>query len=207
MPYYVIVTGAVATLGIYSILYRENPVFRFFEHVFIGVAAGYGFQLIITDVLDPDWWTPMVHEGRWWWILALLVGSLFYLIYSRRLVWMSRLLMVGLMALTAGSTFKGFVTLYVPQMVASFKPIVVSQAPYLAPTNLLIFVTLVTVMSYFFFSFEHRHALIRGSARTGRWMLMVTFGAIFGSTVMGRMSLFIDRAAFLLFDFLRISPR
>jgi hypothetical protein len=38
-------------------------------------------------------------------------------------------------------------------------------------------------------------------------MLMVTFGATFGSTVMGRMSLFIDRAAFLLFDFLRLSPR
>ena len=207
MPYYIVVIGAIATLAIYSILYRENPVFRFFEHVFIGLAAGYGFYFTIDTVLKPNWWTPMVEEGKWWWVLALLVGSLFYLIYSRRLVWISRLLMVSLMALSAGATFKGFVTFYVPQMVASFKPIFVAKAPFVAPTNLLIFVTLVTVMSYFFFSFEHRHPAIRGSAKMGRWMLMVSFGAIFGSTVMGRMSLFIDRAAFLLFDFLRLSPK
>jgi len=207
MPYYIVVIGAIATLAIYSILYRENPVFRFFEHVFIGVAAGYGFYLTIDTVLKPNWWTPMVEEGKWWWVLALMVGSLFYLIYSRRLVWMSRLLMVSLMALSAGAQFKGLATFYVPQMVASFKPIFVAKAPFVAPTNLLIFVTLVTVMSYFFFSFEHRHPAIRGSAKMGRWMLMVSFGAIFGSTVMGRMSLFIDRAAFLLFDFLRLSPK
>lgn len=207
MPYYVIAVAGIATIGIYTILYRENPVFRFFEHVYVGVGAGYGFYFIITNVIVPDWGKPLFIQGRWYWIFALLIGGMYYLIYSRRLVWMARMVMLSTMGLLAGLAFKQFITVYVPQIVASFKPVVSNRAPYLHFSNLLVFVTLVTVMSYFFFSFEHRHPVVRGSARVGRWMLMVAFGAIFGSTVMGRMSLFIDRAAFLLFDFLRLPPR
>ena len=204
IPYYVILTAALCTLGIYTILYRENPVFRFFEHIFVGVAAGYGFYFTIANVIHPKWWTPVVEEGKWYWMLPLLVGAMFYLIYSRRLVWMARLVMVSFMGLYAGATFKGFITQYVPWIRASFKPIVVPTSPYLHFTNLGMFVTLIAVMSYFFFSLSHRSRAVAGSARLGRWLLMLAFGAIFGSTVMGRMSLFIDRAAFLLFDFLRI---
>ncbi|MBI2300973.1 MAG: hypothetical protein HYU66_18840, partial [Armatimonadetes bacterium] len=32
--------GAIATLAILSVVYRENRFYRFFEHVFIGVATG-----------------------------------------------------------------------------------------------------------------------------------------------------------------------
>lgn len=205
LPYYVIVVAALCTLGIYTILYRENPIFRLFEHIYVGVAAGYGFYFVIANVLHPKWWTPLTRDGKWYWMFALLVGAMFYLIYSRRLVWMARLVMVSFMGLFAGATFKGFITGYVPWIYASFKPIVVRDSPYLHFTNLAMFVTLVTVMSYFFFSISHRNRAVAGSARAGRWLLMLAFGAIFGSTVMGRMSLFIDRAAFLLFDFLRIT--
>jgi hypothetical protein len=207
MPWYVIAVAGIATIGIYTILYRENPIFRFFEHVFVGVGAGYGFYFTITSILDPNWARPLFVQGKWYWIFALLVGAMYYLIYSRRLVWIARMVMLTTMGLLAGLAFKQFVTVYVPQIVASFKPVVTRQPYYLHFTNLLVFVTLITVMSYFFFSFEHRHPVVRTSSRIGRWMLMVAFGAIFGSTVMGRMSLFIDRAAFLLFDFLRLPPR
>jgi hypothetical protein len=33
--------GVLCTLAIYSLLYRENPIYRFFEHMYIGLAAGY----------------------------------------------------------------------------------------------------------------------------------------------------------------------
>jgi hypothetical protein len=207
MPWYVIFVAGIATLGIYTILYRENPIFRFFEHVFIGVGAGYGFYFVITTVIVPNWGKPLFVEGKWYWIFALLIGAMYFLIYSRRLVWLARTVMLSTMGLYAGMAFKQFITVYVPWIAASFKPLATRTPPYVQFSNLLVFVTMVTVMSYFFFSFEHRHPLVRGSARIGRWMLMVTFGATFGSTVMGRMSLFIDRAAFLLFDFLRLSPR
>jgi hypothetical protein len=56
---------------------------------------------------------------------------------------------------------------------------------------------------YFFFSKEHKGAFGR-LARVGTWFLMVTFGAAFGYTVMGRMSLLIGRIDFLFGDWLHL---
>src|SRR4028119_1923414 len=84
--------AALCTLGLYSILYRENRFFRFFEHLFIGLATGYAVYTTWNDTLRPRWWDPMVAEGRWWWAFALPAGLLFYLIYSRKYSWMSRLI-------------------------------------------------------------------------------------------------------------------
>jgi hypothetical protein len=63
----------------------------------------------------------------------------------------------------------------------------------------------VAVLFYFFFSIEHKRA---GGAlsKLGVWFLMVSFGASFGYTVMGRVSLLIGRVQFLLFDWLKL-PR
>ena len=197
--------AAVCTLAIYSILYRENTVFRLFEHIFIGLATGYGGYVVVTQMIGPKWWVPM-SQGAWYWIFAPLTASLFYFVYSRRLVWMNRLVIGAFMGLGAGLGVVGFVTELMPQLTSSFKPILRTHPPYIHVNNLIFVITLITVMSYFFFSLSHRHRAVAGSARLGRWLLMVAFGAIFGNTVMGRMSLFIDRAAFLLFDVLRI-PR
>ncbi|MFM9171115.1 MAG: hypothetical protein ACKOTD_13700, partial [Phycisphaerales bacterium] len=48
----------------------------------------------------------------------------------------------------------------------------------------------------FFFSLEHRGP-IGGAARVGIWYLMITFGASFGFTVMGRIALLAARCEFL----------
>ena len=72
--------------------------------------------------------------------------------------------------------------------------------------NWLFVIILLTVMSYFFFSVPHEgegrgRAWARPSA-VGRWFLMIAFGAMFGNTVMARISLFIGRVQFLLHDWL-----
>src|SRR5919197_373010 len=64
--------GALATLALYSILYRENPVYRFAEHLFLGLATGYGLYVVWTDVLLPKWWKPMMVDGQWWWVFAFV---------------------------------------------------------------------------------------------------------------------------------------
>ena len=194
----IIILAAISTIAIFSILYKENAVYRFFEHVFIGLATGYGITILWTQVLRPNWWQPMVGDGKWPWIFALVVGGMFYTIYIPRYSWMSRLLMTTLMGTAAGIAFQGFARLYIPQLTASFLPILQPEPPYLMIQNLVIVVTIITVMTYFFFSFEHRSRTIRTSASLGRWLLMVAFGAIFGSTVMARMALLTYRLWFLI---------
>ena len=53
-----------------------------------------------------------------------------------------------------------------------------------------------TGLIYFFFSKEHKGAF-GGAAKVGIWVIMITFGASFGYTVMSRMSLLIGRMDFL----------
>lgn len=63
--------------------------------------------------------------------------------------------------------------------------------------------SLLTCLSYFFFSLEHRGVVGR-SARVGVWVLMITFGASFAYTVMGRITLLTMRLEFLFRDWLQI---
>jgi hypothetical protein len=203
--------GALATLALYSILYRENPVYRFAEHLFVGLATGYGVYTIWNEVLKTKWWTPMVGQGQWWWIFALVAGGMYYTLYSKRLSWMSRLVMLTTMGFTAGQVFRWWSGLYVPQIRSAMaeKPLFYSpwREPYVHLDNLLFVFILVSVLTYFLFSFEHQNLLVRRTAQTGRWVMMIGFGAIFGSTVMARLSLFIGRLVFLFREWIHWIPQ
>ena len=43
-----------ATLMIFSFLYRDNPFYKFAEHVFVGVSTGYGITLVWYQILRPN---------------------------------------------------------------------------------------------------------------------------------------------------------
>ncbi len=207
--------GVACTLGIYSILYRENKVFRFFEHVYLGLAAGYTISTTWNDVLKPQWWEPMFKDGRWWLAAAFPVGMLFYMIYSRRNAWMSRLIFGLFFGAAAGQTFQAFAADYFPKVrLAASKalfdlpeatgPGTYGLSPISAAVNNLLFVViLASVMTYFFFSFEQKGKVIPKVSKFGRYTLMIAFGALFGSTIMARMSLLIGRMYFLIHDFVQ----
>ena len=70
-------------------------------------------------------------------------------------------------------------------------------------SNFVIFVGVICGLVYFFFSKEHT-GLFGKASRLGIWILMLTFGASFGYTVMGRISLLVGRITFLFRDWLNI---
>ena len=197
--------AAIGTLAIYSILYKENPVYRLAEHIFIGAATGYSVYVTWTQILKPQWWDKITH-GEAYWIFALVAGSMFYFIYSKKHVWISRIIFGALLGLIAGAAFKGFAGINIDRISASFKPLYgAKMSAATIANNALFIVILLAVMSYFFFSFEHRNRVTSAPAKLGRWCLMFAFGAMFGSTVMARMSLLIGRVYFLLHDWLPIA--
>ncbi len=67
--------------------------------------------------------------------------------------------------------------------------------------NIVVFVGVLSVLVYFFFSVEHNGGVGKVS-RLGIWFLMLGFGAAFGYTVMGRISLLIGRFNFLVIDWI-----
>jgi len=195
--------AALCTLGIYSILYRENVVFRFLEHLYVGLAMGYLVFTAWAMVLEPLWWKPMVKELKWTWAFALPAGTLWYLIYSRRYVWMSRLIIMTALGVASGYAFNWFANLVIPQLSAAIERPLYHQGA-LQISNIIAAITLICVLVYFFFSFEQKSRVVQGTAATGRWLMMVAFGAMFGTTVMARVSLFIGRLQFLMGDWLGI---
>ena len=58
--------------------------------------------------------------------------------------------------------------------------------------NLVIIIGVLSALVYFFFSIEHK-GVVGKTARLGIWFLMITFGAAFGYTVMGRIALLARR--------------
>lgn len=65
----------------------------------------------------------------------------------------------------------------------------------------LVLLGVLSVLVYFFFSLEHRGGIGK-TARVGIWYLMITFGASFGFTVMGRIALLASRFEYLFDDWL-----
>ncbi len=209
-------SAALCTLGIFSVLYRENRFFRFCEHLFIGVGTGYFMVLAWQDNLYKSWWMAMTvggsddKGGHWWWMFAPMIASLYFTIFSRRHAWMSRLLMGTLLGAAAGQVLKAFTVEVFPQVAATFRPIGPQASPGdpwsvwlpISLNNFLFVAIVISVMTYFFFSFEHKNPAIKNGARMGRWMLMLGFGAMFGNTIMARFALFIGRVTFLFSDWL-----
>lgn len=205
----VVWAAAICTLGIYTVLYRENRAYRFFEHLFVGLATGFGVMVVYRDVILNKWWSKMVEEGAWWWAFALPAGALYYFIYSRKYVWMSRLVIATMFGLFAGTAFQGFANDQVPQIYAALRPLwlrvgeqptgeMVTRAGF-DFSAVIAAITLFAVVTYFFFSFRRERVPgMERVARGGRWLMMIAFGAMFGSTVMARMSLLVARLQFLL---------
>jgi len=67
--------------------------------------------------------------------------------------------------------------------------------------TIIIVIGVISTLIYFYFSKEHTGAL-GVAAKVGIWFIMVSFGAHFGYTVMGRVSLLIGRVQFLIEDWI-----
>jgi hypothetical protein len=228
--------GAVATIGLYSVLYRENKFYRFFEHMFIGLAVGFGLVALWKETLYDSWWTKMLgqvaehgHKGQpgyWLWVMLLPIGLLGYTVFSKKHNWMSRIPVGIIIGLWAGQQIQVWFTQYGPQLLDSMRPILpntheffhpdpatvsATQKPIVDNTvyvstaidNIIFLVTLLSVLSYFLFSFDVKNKFLKGTSTLGRWLLMIGFGAIFGSTVMMRFALLIDRMYFIFIEFLK----
>ena len=215
-----IFTAGIATLGIFSFPIKENPLYRFFEHLFIGIAAGFGVIFSVKNFLWPKVLVPLFgldiviypdgtlskeyNTAVLLYLLPMAFGMLYYFIYSKKHAWLAKLVIGFSLGMSGGIAFKGFFAEMMPQIVSSFKPLVVftnGEIDWLTSFNNSVFIfTLLAVMYYFFFTFKRKAPGAEGFAASGRWLMMVCFGAFFGSTVMARMALLVERLQFLIFD-------
>lgn len=198
--------AALLTLGIFSFLYRDNPVYKFCEHLFVGISAGYYVVLTYFSTIKPNLVTPLFTqfgEGRNFLLLIpLLLGVLLFSRFFPRGDWLSRWPIAVILGVYPALRITGFgQSDLVEQVHGSILPLWGGVNPGDLINNWLLVVGLLTTLMFFFFSKEHKGAL-GGTAKVGIYFLMVSFGASYGYTVMARISLLIGRVMFLVRDWL-----
>lgn len=200
---------AFFTLALFSFLYKDNPFYKFAEHIFAGLSAGYYVGLIFQSVIYPQIVDPLYTDFSSNFIVLIPCG-LGIMMLSRLtpigpipdLSWMSRW---GL-ALTVGSTAGIFLIsqlhgLVMPQIADTFVNFSGASTFLEFLMALLMFFGVITTLVFFYFSKEHK-GVTGKVAKLGLWFIMLAFGAQFGYTVMGRISLLIGQATFLIDDWI-----
>ena len=192
---------AFFTLALFSFLYKDNPVYKLAEHIFAGLSAGYYVGLIWDTVIIQQLTDPML-AGRWWLVFPGILGVLMFARFFPKISWVSRTSLAFVMATTAGifliSQLHGLV---LPQMKATMLPLVADGGFLASLLSLIVIIGVISTLIYFYFSKEHV-GVLGATAKVGIWFIMISFGAHFGYTVMGRVSLLIGRVQFLWEDWI-----
>jgi len=199
--------AAILTLAIYSFLYKDNPFYKFAEHLFMGLGIGYGAVLLWYNSIIPRLWNPLAHgtsPTRFFLLIPIALGLLSLGIFSRRYSWLIKYPLAFYMgAVTGLSVPVAFEANIFEQAQGTILKHSMFSNPWLGISNIIMFIGVITTITYFYFSKQHR-GLLGKSARVGIVYIMLAFGASFGYTVMARISLLIGRMQFLLHDWLGI---
>jgi hypothetical protein len=227
--------AALLTLAVFSFLAGDNTAYKLAESIFVGVSAGYamvaGFwDQIVTNLaarllphlsqragvanLNGD-----VERPELIYLVPLAMGLMMLWQLAPKGGWIARWPLAFFIGATAGIRITAtFEADFLRQVQGTILPLFVivhentasGRIDWVATfqqslRNTVIVLGVLASLTYFFFSVEHRGA-VRVASRVGVYVLMVTFGAGFAYTVMGRIVLLTQRLEFLFFDWLRFTP-
>ncbi len=189
--------AAFLTLGIFSFLFKDNPFYRFCEHLFVGVANGYYIALYWHNTLRPNLYEPL-SQGQFLYFVPLLLGLMYFAKFIPKISWLVRIPIGFMIGWGAGISIPAN---FQARILRQIEGTVVTPASFhnfwSGIWAVFIFVGVVTTVIYFFFSREHK-GILKPVSRLGIIFIMVGFGASFGYTIMARVSLLIGRIQFLL---------
>lgn len=211
--------AAFFTLAIFSFMYCDNPAYKLAEAMIVGVSAAYWMVVGFWEVIVPNllgklmpgvikaWAMPGLEaEADLLYIVPLTLGILLLWRLAPQGAWISRWPMAFIVGVFCGLRLVTFIHAdFLSQISNSIVPLVVMAdsgfSLWDSLRNLILLVGILTCLVYFFFSVEHR-GVVGKAANVGTWFLMITFGAAFGYTVMGRIALLAIRLEFLFDDWL-----
>lgn len=214
--------AAFGTLAILSFLYRDNMFYKLAESVFVGVTAAYlmvvGFWDGIVDKLLRNltpglmraWALPDLDSDArpdLVYLVPLALGIMLLWRLAPRGAWIARWPLAVAVGTFAGLRLVTFLEAdFVAQIRSTIVPLMALTAegkldPWASVRNLAMLIGVLSSLTYFFFSVEHK-GIVGSVSRVGIWFLMITFGASFAYTVMGRIALLASRVEFLFNDWL-----
>ena len=198
MPESLLILGAwvtgFLTLAIFSFLYKDNPLFKIAENLYVGVGMGYYVSLYFFQVWMPLVWEPL-KAGNYIVIIPSIMGLLLLSQLTPKLSWLSRYTLTFTIGYSCGLAIPMTInTDMLTQILGTVKPFAsIGSVGGMAIFNMIfILLAVLCVLTYFFFSVESKGA-VKKISNVGIYVLMAYFGAAFGNTVMARFSLLYGR--------------
>ena len=194
------------TICVFSFLLGDNPLYKFAEHVYVGVSAGYWMCVGYWGTIKPEI-VDKLQAHDWIALIPLALGIMLLFQLSPKASWVSRWPLCFLVGMYAGLQIVYTMdAMIIEQVQASIKPLLVWTADgsfdfKTTFINWILVFGLLTGMIYFYFSVPHKGIVFGTGARVGIWVLMIALGASFGYTVMARISLLIGRMLFFRDEF------
>lgn len=194
--------AAFLIIGVYSVLFKDNAVYRILECVFVGMLAGHTIVINWFNFMKPTLVTRIGSEKQFTLLIPLIMAGMMYFRYSKKYAWVARYSMGFLMGIGAGYVLtKDFKPFFLMQARATMLPLWVPGDMATTFNNWLIVFGVVSVLMYFFFTVQ-RTGPVKVFGTVGRMVLMVAFGAAFGNTVMGRITVTLGQFQYLLGNWL-----
>ncbi|MFH0848429.1 MAG: hypothetical protein V1857_02870 [archaeon] len=175
---------SMMVLMVWSWLYKQNKFYAFAEHTVVGIAAGYAMVVGITN-LNKMAIQPMTRGTDYVLIVPIVIGLLLFTRYSSKQYWISSYGMAFIVGSGIGIAMSTIMEAQVlTQVVATF-PLLARPLGMDLLNGIIIIVTMVTTITYFIYTREHRGALGQ-SARLGRIAIMILLGNLYGSAISTR---------------------
>ncbi|MFH0889203.1 MAG: hypothetical protein V1871_08355 [Planctomycetota bacterium] len=128
------------SLMIYSFLYKDNPLFKLGEYIYVGLTAGYGlcytwFMVVWPDLINPlsrvissafgktlD--KPLESYETIWLIVPLILGIFMLARFSAKISWLSRYSFAFIMGVASGMAIPLVISADIfKQMVPTLQPL------------------------------------------------------------------------------------
>jgi len=195
---------------------------RDFYHIITGSSAA------IVNPWMVDWQAQLVankfgtqFQFIFWFSIKIFVFYLFPAILGLMMIsrifpnaaWLSRFPLATIVGYGSGivivTTLQASVLEQIKASFVSFAPLfhaekITNAILAQSANDFLLVLGLCCALIYFYFSAEHKGIILGPASHFGIWVLMITFGASFGYTVMARISLLIGRFQFLLGDWMQL---
>ena len=202
-------TATLLTLAIFSRVWGPNPVFRWAEHLLLGVLSGYVAAVVLGRVLVPGLIAPLLSDplGAWrLWAPTILVALLVLRLTRWPLLRDVGLLPVGMIVGAAGGlalagAARGTLA---PQLLAPSTLNLLPTSPGPADALAVALATLTTIAVLLYFQQHNRaddelgHPLLAAFGWVGRLALLLALGALLATTAGARITLLIDRVHYLI---------
>jgi lipoprotein signal peptidase len=190
-----LLTSSALSLMILSFLYKHNFFFSLASHVFIGGVTAYTTAVNIQNIYKQG--VLPVMNGQYLYIFALALGALLFLRFFTKYSWWVRVPMAMLIGTGIGINMATGIQASVITQIRDTMRSVFNVSYITNINNFIVIVGVVCVTLFFFFSKEEK-GILKPIHKTGRYFLMVAFGASFGYALLGNTSLIISKISVLI---------